>query len=291
MADSSRKFNRNYRLTAADADGNNYVIEPPFTIEFDITRNTLAQANICQIRVYNLGAETRNALRRNATDWGPPYQPLKFEAGYGDNLAEVFSGNIRQAWSVREGTNYITQMETFDGGFAYINSKTDRAYPAGTPKTAVIASMVGDLDYIKPGSIGSYPGVLLRGNTYTGNTTSLLNEQAGGGFFIDGGRAHVLGDSEYIPDTSLIVINAQSGLLGTPVLEVGIIRLDMLFEPRLNVGRQVLLESLTEANFNGAYKIISVKHRGMISGAVSGNVVTSAGFFYTKILTPAGRFS
>lgn len=282
------KFGRNYELQVGADDGQTLTVKLPFTIEFDITRNTLTSANVCQVRIYNLSKLNRNRLRFNISNFGGPYRPIKLKAGYGDNLAEIFSGNVSAAWSVREGTNFITQIECYDGGFAFVNGTTNRQFAAGTPQTAVIQSVMSDLPNTKQGAIGAYPGVLSRGNTYSGNTAGILGQLTNGGFFVDSGKANALGTNEYLTAPAGIqTISAATGILNTPVLEQTIVRFDMLFEPSLNVGSAVFLQSVTEENFNGLYKITAVKHRGVISGAVAGNCVTSGEFFYNKILTPA----
>ncbi len=260
-------------------------INPPFTVEFDITRNTLTSSNVCQLRIYNLAPDTRNLIRFNLSNYGE-FRPLIFRAGYGEDLPDIFTGNISQAWSVREGVNMITQIECYDGGFAYANGRTSREFTAGVPTRSVIQELMKDLPHISQGAIGNFPGVLSRGNSYSGNTTSLLAENTGGAFFIDKGKANALGTDEYIEQAGpTLLINAKSGLLGTPVLERTIVRMDMLFEPALDVGTKIRLESITEANFDGDYKVTAVKHRGMISEAVCGEVVTTGEFFFTKQLT------
>lgn len=283
------KFGINYQLTVGTSDGSTLIVSLPFTIEMDITRNTLTSANVCQIRIYNLSKLNRNRLRFNISNFGGPYRPIVLRAGYGTNLAEVFTGNISQAWSVREGVNFITQIECYDGGFAFVNGTTDKQFPSGTPQTVVIGSVMQDLPHIKPGVIGDYPGSISRGNTYSGNSAKILTELTGGGFFVDNGKANALGTNEYInAPGSMLRVTAKSGLLNTPVLEQTIVRFNMLFEPNLNVGTAVFLESLTEENFTGIYKVTSVKHRGMISEAVAGSVITTAEFFYNKLLHSTG---
>lgn len=282
------KFNRNYELQVGTEDGQLLTVRLPFTVEFDITRNTLTSANICQIRIYNLSKLNRNRLRFNISNFGGPYRPVRLRAGYGDDLAEIFSGNISAAWSVREGTNYVTQIECYDGGFAFVNGVSDRQFAAGTPQVSVIRSLMSDLPETKVGAVGAYTGVLSRGNTYSGNTGQLLTELTGGGFFIDSGKANALQTNEYsVAPSGLLTINASSGILNTPILEQTIVRFDMLFEPSLNCGSAVKLESITEENFTGIYKITGVKHRGVISGAIAGKCITSGEFFYNKILSPA----
>ncbi len=272
------KFGRNYVLKVGTASGETLTIEPPLTIEFDITRNTLTSANVCQIRIYNLSTRNRNQLRFNISNYGT-FRQVVLKAGYGGSLATIFSGNISQAWSVREGVNFITQIECYDGGFAFVNGSTNTQFPSGVPQKTIIETLIETLPHVDSGVVGSYPGVTARGNAYSGNTVSILQQLTGGGFFVDNGKANALGTNEYIGSTGgIVLINAKSGLLGTPVLESNIVHFDMLFEPNLTVGSLINLQSATESNFNGQYKVTAVKHRGMISEAVCGSVITTGEF-------------
>lgn len=283
------KFGRNYQLKVGiDDKGHSVTIKPPFTIEFDITRNTLTSANVAQIRIYNLSLLNRNQMRFNISDYGQ-FRPVELKAGYQDNLVTIFSGNISQAWSVREGTNFITQIESYDGGFAFNNSKTNAQFPAGTSERDVMGDIAGTLPGVSKGAIGDYPNKLTRSNSHSGNSTDILSDLSGGGFFIDNGKVNILGTSEYIDTPGVLEINSRTGLLGTPILEQTIVRFDMIFEPALQVGTKIKLDSITEANFKGEYKVTSVKHRGMISEAVCGSVITTGEFFYSKILRGVGN--
>ncbi len=273
------KFGRNYVLSIETTNDETLTIEPPFTMEFDLTRNTLTSANVGSIRIYNLSQKNRSLIRRNVTDTSD-IRLVQLAAGYGNNLPVIFRGNITQAWSVREGENFITQIESLDGGFAFSYGNTNTTFPAGTSMQVIIRSLIGTLPGVTVGAIGEYPGSLLRANSYSGNTTTLLKDITGGGLFIDNGRGNCLGDNECVSG-GLPIINSQSGLLGTPLREQTIISFDMLFEPRLLVGQRVQLDSLEGtsrgANFNGLYKVISLKHRGTISAGVCGDAITSVG--------------
>lgn len=284
------KFGRNYILDVQTQSGSTLTISLPFTIEIDITRNTLTSANVCQIRVYNLSLKNRNQIRFNNSDYGQ-FREIVLRAGYGTRLAEIFRGNISQAWSVREGVNFITQIECYDGGFAFSNGVTNTQFPAGTPQKVILSSLAGSLPHVSLGAVGDYPGTTGRGTSYSGSTTDILRELSGGGFFIDKGKANILGTNEYIANAGTFnqvnTISSASGLLGTPVLEQTIVRFDMLFEPTLNAGQKIILDSITEQNFNGDYKVTAVKHRGMISESVGGSIITTGEFFFSKLLQAA----
>lgn len=285
MGNNNTKFGRNYILNIQLQNGRQLTIEPPFTLEFDITRNILTSANVASIRIYNLSKINRDQIEFNIYNQGA-YRPVQLNAGYGINLPIVFYGNITQAWSVREGVNFITQIECFDAGYAYNNAFVNLTFPRNTPNKSVIIKLVETLKQynISQGKIGKYPGTTNRSKTYSGPTIALLALLSGDGFFIDNGVANCLGNSECI-ENNFPLINASTGLLGTPVREQQILTFDMIFEPRVQAGQIIDLQSSTISNskesqaINGLYKVTSVKHRGMISDSTCGNAITSLGMF------------
>lgn len=284
------KFFRNYSLAVQASPPSNeiIIIKPPFTIEFDITRNISGSLNNGNIRIYNLGLNTRNKIRKDAWD-SDLFRTVVLQAGYGDgpNFPTIFTGSITHAWSVREGDNFITEIQAFDGGFASQNSNSAVQVPKGTFVEDIINSLVGDLAKlgVSPGQIGRYNGQIARGNSYSGNTADILKEITGGGFFIDNGKAHCLRDSECV-EGEIKIINSASGLLGTPIRENTILTFPILFEPRLIAGQIIQLQSITGANYNGFYKTSVLHHRGTISQAVAGDAITEVTVIYgTEQLT------
>lgn len=247
----------------------------PFTVEFDIVRNTLSSLNEATIRIYNLSEANRSRIRKNVVDWFD-LRTITLRAGYGTNQPVVFSGNITKAFSVREGVNFITQIEAFDGGFAFVNGKSNKEFPAVVTQKYILEKLIEDLPGIQQGIIGNnYDATLVsRGNAYSGNTAELLRELTNGQFFVDRGLANVLSNSEYL-EGLLPNISSDSGLLGTPMRENTLITFDMLFEPQVVTGQGIHLDSDTDANFNGFYKVVGIKHRGMISESVDGDAITS----------------
>lgn len=285
------KFGRNYILSVQTNTGDTVVIKPPFTIEFDITRNVLTSANVCSVRIFNLSEKRRLQILKDAFNFDD-LRLIVLQAGYGlANLPVIFAGNISQAWSVREGTNMITQIESYDGGFAFSNAQINQQFPSGTDQSSVINALISSLGPygVQPGIVSpTYSGQLSRGNSYVGNPTTILSELTGNGFFIDRSKANCLADNECLVGP-LTTISSATGLLGTPVREQQSLNFEMLFEPHLEVGQIIDINSVTGANFNGPYKVVSLKHRGMISQAVCGDAVTSVGCFFNKNLVEVSQ--
>ena len=278
------KFGRNYMLTVQVNAVQTVTIQLPFTMQFDITRNVLSSANVCQIRIYNLGQKTRNLLRFNMMDQ-QTFVDVKLKAGYGNvasNLPILFDGNITRGWSQREGVNFITYLQCFDGGFAFANGQTNMTFPASTTNESIIASLIGSMPHTTVGAVGSFPGSLSRGNAYAGNTADLLRQNFNNAFFIDNGVGHCINNDEYIVDSPIVQVNADSGLLGTPLREQNVLHFDILFAPEIKPGRLVNLASLTDPSFNGLKKVTAVSHRGVISGAVAGEAVSLVTTWYEK---------
>lgn len=251
----------------------------PFTIEFDILRNTLSSSNTVSIRIYNLNAQNRNAIRKDQIDIGV-LRSVLLTAGYGANQSVIFKGDIQQAWSVRQGTDFITEIQAFDSGFAFVNAHTELTIPKGPTgnQKVVLQSLISQLPGVALGTIGGYSQVATRGSAYNGPTVELLRQQGGGGFFIDNGVANVLQDNECL-DLPTLEITSASGLLGTPIREQYFLNFDMLFEPTVVVGQMVNLNSITGSGVNGPYKVVSIRHHGMISETICGSVITSLGLF------------
>ena len=280
-----RKWTRNYVLTVqVDHRALDYIdITSPLSLEFNISRSCNASANRATFTILNLAESTRRKvfMDRYQTLY---YKGVELRAGYGDDREEwplIFKGNIEQAFSKRNGVNYETTINAFDGGFAYRNGRTERAFAVGTPDSQIIKTLLNDLPGIKLGAIGDFSSTLPRANSLNGNTMKILNDISEGHLFIDLEKLNCLRRYEGLSG-NLTTINADSGLLGSPLREESFLTFTMIFEPRLQIGQFVKLESQTETTFNGTYKVIGLQHNGVISGSESGRCTTKVSLNYIK---------
>jgi hypothetical protein len=294
------KSQRSYQLFIQEdfskiIEGTNGVSDPapgimmelglPFTIEFDITRSTLSSTNTSTIKVYNMSKSRRSKVYKDQYAYDK-YKAIELRAGYGDVMPTVFKGNITRAFSSREGTAMITTIESLDGGFGFVNGRVNKSFSKGFSNNSILDEIISSLPGIKKGKIGSFPGALRRGNALNGPSIDLADALSGGKFFVDNEKGFFLNDDEYtLGDINLIT--STTGLLGTPKREESMLHFDMIFEPRLLVGQGIQLQSSTVENFNGFFKVVSIKHRGMISESVCGSAITSVGLWAgTSELTP-----
>lgn len=274
------KFNRNYELLIqSNSNSNKYIsIKYPLTLDFSIKKNTLASANTASYTVYNLSDDVVSDIHKDQYEYDLQ-KNIILRAGYGDALTEISNTDAISVYTSKQKNNIITKLECYDGGHAFVNAKTNLKFNKGTAKKKIVYDILETLkpSNINVGAVGSIDGVLKKGNSYSGSSTDILNEITGGGFFIDNRKSFILKDDEYRTDNNAFIINSASGLIGSPVKENTFIKIEILFEPNIVIGQEVIVDSSTTTIYNASYKVISLSHAGTISGGVNREVITTLG--------------
>ena len=282
-----RKWTRNYVLTVqVDEYAKEYVdITFPLTLSFHIKRSVNATANTADITILNLSESTRRKVFLDNYKY-MYYKGVELRAGYGDRvetLPLIFKGNIQSAFSRRNGVNFETTINALDGGFAYMNGTSNRQFAKGTTDKQALRALVKDLPGITPGHLGNFNSVLSRGNSVSGNTIEFFKTYSDNHFFIDLEQMNCLLDNEVF-EGNIKVIDASCGLLGSPLREEAYLTFEMIFEPRLQIGQFVEIDSITETIYNGTYQVVGIEHSGMISDAQSGQCKTKVSLNYVREL-------
>lgn len=277
------KWTRNYYLTVqTNEKAEEYIdITMPLTISFRINRNVNASANTANITVLNLSEDTRRKiyLDNYKTFY---YKRVELRAGYSngkETLPLIFKGNIQTAFSKRNGVDYETTIDALDGGFAYVNGYSSRQFAKGTTGQQMLNTLAADLPFIDKGKIGNFTNKLTRGNTIDGPTLSYFSTFSEQNFFIDLEKINCLQKNEGF-EGNIKVINADCGLLGSPLRQESFLTFEMIFEPRLQIGQFIELQSQTERSYNGTYQVIGIEHSGIISDAQSGTCKTKVSLNY-----------
>ena len=258
-------------------------ITMPFTIDFDINRNIMSGANTSKVTIYNLNSDTRKKIYKDRY-LTAQYKGIVIRAGYGmektpELLPIIFKGNLKQAYSRREGTEYKTEIEAYDGGFAFVNANGSANYTAGSSQNTVLDALVKMLPFVNKGAIGDFKQTLPRGNSISGNLVEQLQQITNNNFFIDNEKAYCLLPNEYL-EGDIQVIKPETGLLESPLREETYLKIKTLFEPRVRVGQLISLESVTNTEFNGLYKVMGFRHHGTISATQGGTCETEMTLYY-----------
>lgn len=266
------KFGRIYRLDVFTPAGKQITIEPPFSIQFQITRNTLASANKMNVTLYNLGPSTRNQIFRDRYNISERW-PISLYAGYGNRLHEVFVGKIFEALSYKQGTEWITIIDAFDGLDEAQNGVISETIAAQVSFKDVIKRVVATMPDMILGFMGApSEGSAPRGSAYIGSSMDAIGDITGGQYFIDKQTLNVLADDEVLPGE--VTFLDPSLLLGTPRRREAFLDISTLFEPIVDLGKVYAIESV-DPRYNGQYKAVGFTHNVTISSAMAGDAISN----------------
>ena len=279
-----QKFGRNYKLYVQPTNSSTFIeITYPLTLEFDISRDTSSSINQATFRIYNLSEKNRNAIFKDRYSMldngvGTGAKKVILQAGYGDNLSTVFQGSVLEAYSYRQMSEVVTYINALDGGYGIANSFVNFSVSKGTPKQDIFNQLANSILGVDKGSVGTVAGSIDRPIAYNGNGWAFLKRDFSGDVFIDLEKINLLKPNEVI-NASIPVITSASGLLGTPMRQNTNLTIDMIFEPRIQVGNIVEVKSSINSLFNGQFKTTGIKHSGTISGAINGDCKTTLQLF------------
>lgn len=268
-------FGRSFEIEITTPENEQIIIRPPFSVQFSISKNTLSSPNTCNLIITNLSRATRQRIYKDRYTLGE-YWAMIIRGGY-KNLQTIFKGNIFEAFSVKSGTEWVTQIQGYDGMYGIQNGYTSRTVTAGTDKQNVIQNAIADMPKTLTGFLGGpSQGTSDRGRVLMGQSTKIISEETDGQYFLDNETLNVISDKEVIINRIYRLTSDQ--LLITPMRRETFVQVDMMFQPEIRVGNLAELES-KERVYNGEYKILGLTHNVTISGATCGEAKTTINLF------------
>lgn len=249
----------------------------PFTCEFEVDSGTYQASNTGIFSFINLSEQDQGKLWVDVYNIGKKYIYMRFFAGYGNTMPLIFEGKVQECTSEKRGgsTEFITQMRVADGGMLYQYGFLNSTFSEGTTLASIVKVATQGVQDVNIGYITPEILPIKRNRTLIGQPINLLAREYGGyKVFVDHGEINILGDRDVIPG-EVAVITDESGLLGSPRRANGYVFCDTIFEPQIRTAQAISLISETLPWLNQSYQVVRVKHRGVISPVISGNLTTS----------------
>jgi hypothetical protein len=276
------RFNRNYSLEIITFNNQKITIQPEIKITFDVTKSVKGGLNNGTIQIFNLSQSKRNQIvkdedleeedkekkeekKTTSQEDGirtlpADYMQFELKAGY-TKIETIFKGAISKASSKKQGADFVTTIEAYDGLYDMQNSYTSKVV-----KGKVSEQIIKDMPTVKKGKI-TEQSPLLRPRVLVGNSFKILEENLALNetYYVDDGVIHIIKEKEvtsgYIP-----LVNSETGLLNTPEKMQKEVKFETMMNPLLRIGGLMQLESLYDKRFNGIYKINTIHYTGDYSG-------------------------
>lgn len=252
-------------------------ITDPITLEFSVSRGVNAgYFATLNAKLYNLNSDTRRFMFFDVYDLSR-YMRIQLEVGYGNTLSLIFDGRAQFVHSQRSGTEVTTTILAMERDF--LNPTVSRTFAAGCTTNEIITTIIDEyLELSQAGVIDIDNQKHSRAYSATGGAYYILNKISGGKINQVGRVINAIRDNQAFKG-SVPVINASTGLLGTPERAEAFLVCRTLMEPQLILGQLIRLESEFAPQWNGQFKISRIAHSGLISGAVCGQAVTELQMF------------
>lgn len=214
-----RQYKRSYELFIIPVDSDTRVIKD-LRIRFEITKTVLSYPNLAKIEIFNPNKDTLSSLQRK-------YTKVILNLGYEGNLALVFKGQIRNVLQSKIGVDRIITIYAGDGEKDWQNSYINKTYSASVNIKSVIEDAISTFKETAKGVIEGLPSSPdnLMGETLSGATKDILDSIASEydlEWSIQDGEFNINPISEPITSYSTIIVNALTGMIGSPTLtEIG----------------------------------------------------------------------
>ena len=257
-------------------------VEYPLTAQFNISRTMSSAVNTAFVQIYGLSPLTREKIYKDRYDV-TRYIKMEIYAGYENGMSLVFSGYIKECQSTRKSgaTEFITQIDAWDGGLGMYLGEDNNTYPSGTAYQQILSDLSSNMFGVNVGKISDNLPIEkpLRSVTFNGKTYEDLRTYTKDNLFIDNGTINFIDTETEVIDGNIGVISVDSGLLGTPERRNTNIIVEMIFEPSIVLGQELELVSQKLPYLNQTYKVLGVSHDGIISGAKGGSMITRLELF------------
>jgi len=272
------KFIRNYEIRITTPNGYAITIAPPITCSLEVEQSVKGSSlSNASVTITNLAPNTRARLGKDK--FTPvDYWQIIILAGYGNALIEIFRGNIQEGYSYKQGTEWITKLECYDGAYQVQNGFMSETFTKDMNLKDVISRSVKSMPQLLSGVLGSpaEKASPARGRVVIGNPYDEIQKMSDGQAFISGEKLYVLADNE-VMSGEVFVLSAEDNKT-TPKRRDGYLEVERIFSPELKVGRIAEVRSMSE-KYNGQYKIFGVKHSAVFSQSEAGDAATTVSLF------------
>lgn len=277
---AAKLFSRASRVTVGTVEISNIGQQQGLDVWFQVRRSLKAkEPNTCDLKIWNLSDTSRKSIEQSAQPVpsiaaapGAPNTvvPVKIEAGYEGNMSTIFFGEMRSAQTVRDGDDFVTELQTGDGDEAIAVARVSaslgptNAYAVAQQLLKAMGSGQGNLASVASVLRGST--LYQQGGALKGNPAAILTDlcaSVGLEFSLQGGQAQFLSLGQPL-DGSAYELSSDTGLIGEPSVDTkGVLCCMTLMLPGLKPGQLVYMNSLF---VQGNYRIASMVTVGDTAG-------------------------
>lgn len=299
MAFGKTQFGRNYSLVFGPRNPANPadrgILVKDLRIVFSINKTLETAPNAAIVEIYNLAKTTRARIEDGVAKILKNAQGVEdlvniptmiLNVGYGDDLKNIFIGDVAQITTKRDGPDIVTSFDIGDGASTYADAKLDVSFGPGTKFPQVLNALREKMGLTLGSVIGINPtdqfqnGVTISGPAKDSLTKILSRQDLS--WSIQDNKLQILPATSTTNDVA-VLLNKSTGLIGSPfkakvlndtlvnpqeanasssksgkAMKSGL-QCQILLNPEIKPGRQIKVES---ENVSGTFKVTKLRHYG-----------------------------
>lgn len=237
--------------------------QPLLRMRFDVTKTNNREPNTAKLTIWNLAEDSRSKLQSEDLE-------VIIEAGYVDELVQIFKGDLETATTTKESVNWMTELELGDGSTLMQSSRINEGFRGGQAPGAILKKAAaalgldaGNIDEkVSADGARSVLKQFINNVILSGKTTDVLDEVAaslGLNYSVQDKSLQLLAKGESLSDPA-VPLSVKTGLIGSPKIgEKGVISVESLMNGVMKPGRKIDLDSVA---LSGAYIAQKVQHVG-----------------------------
>ncbi len=261
-------------LRIASRDPVSGAAKPILRVSFSVERNEQKEPNTAQVTIWNLSRDSRSRLQEKGIE-------TEIEAGYFGNTSIIYRGQLDYGDTVRDGADWITTLQSTDGGKQYRGARINVSMSAGTAigdalreASEALGVGLGNLgEAIASGPARQSATDYVKGLVMSGPAAQVIDKIAKRGgwtWSIQSGQLQITTPGQVINPGEAIVLKQGTGLIGSPESgDDGALSARSLLQPELLPGKRVLVQAGRQGGqlkIDGFYRVGSVTMTGDTGG-------------------------
>lgn len=209
-------FDRVASLVVGQSGGKGILIKD-LRFSFNIEKSATETLNHSTVKIFNLNPDNRRLVET-------PNNALILKAGYAQDIGAItiFTGIVRRSLTVREGVDWVTELEMDDGLLAYRDSQLSVGFAPGIPAVDVLRYIANTFNLpVRSLPDGISNKIYPKGFPAVGRTREAMNKVCnflGLEWSIQNQEIQILTKGGATKRTAL-VISGDTGMIGSPALE------------------------------------------------------------------------
>mgnify|MGYP001815327810 CR=1 FL=1 len=242
--------------------------QPMLALTFKVDKDDGREPNKAKLNIWNLTATNRAKLQEKGLE-------VIIEAGYVDEIVQIFKGDIATSTITRDAVDWVTELELTDGGRQLKSARINESFRGGQPIGQMLKKAADALgldagnlaEKVASDGARSVLKELISSVVLSGSAADVVDKLAadmGLKFSVQDKQLTFLAKDEPLPGPA-VKLSAGTGLIGSPSIgEKGIVKAKALLNGRIVPGRKVELESVVAS---GTYVARKVRHSGATWGS------------------------